>query len=131
MTRVTFPLTGCLAGCLPCPAHTGNIHYFERITDVTHFFTVYLDGFADAAIIEYVLYGNPQPRELLLFSGLYGIPTDMTGAFVKGCNDSSGTQQLYRNPRGPIDVPNPLGAARRLQKLFDYVEEHRCCKACL
>jgi hypothetical protein len=69
------------------------------VTDVTDVFTVYLDGFADADIINYVLYGNPTPRELLLFSGLYGIPTDMTGTFVKGYNDSTGTKQLYRYVR--------------------------------
>lgn len=33
---------------------------------------VYLDGFADEDIINYVLYGNPEPEELLLYTGLYG-----------------------------------------------------------
>jgi hypothetical protein len=118
--------------CCPTLLFTGNVHYFERVTNVTDVFTVYLDGFADADVINYVLYGKPYtPRELLLFSGLYGIPTDMTGAFVKGFNDSTGEKQLYRNARGPIDVPDAGAAVRRLQQLFDYVEKYNCCKACL
>lgn len=108
----------------------GNVHYFVRESNITDFFTVYLDGFADADVINTVIYGDPTPQELLYRSGLYGIPHDMTGAFV-GYPDASGTQKLYRQARGPVDVPDSRKAAIRLQAMFDAVEKQKCCKTCL
>jgi len=108
----------------------GSVHYFVRETDIQDFFTVYLDGFTDQDIINYVIYGNPSPEQLLLYSGLYGIPHDMTGKFV-GYNDSTGTAKPYRQARGPIDVPDAYPPAARLQALFDAVEARKCCKACV
>ena len=108
----------------------GSVHYFVRETDIKDFFTIYLDGFADEDIINYVIYDNPTPEKLLLYSRLYGVPHDMTGRFV-GYNDTTGALKPYRQARGPIDVPEPYAPAVRLQALFDLVEARRCCKACV
>lgn len=108
----------------------GSVHYFVRETAITDFFTVYLDGFADEDVINFVLYGQPTPESLLLFTGLYGIPTDMTGRFV-GYNDSTGALKLYQQARGPVDLPPAYPQAVRLQAIFDIMEARRCCKTCL
>jgi hypothetical protein len=61
---------------------------------------------------------------ILQETGLWGIPTDTTGAMfgLKG-------PQFVADARGPIAIPAPtIRDLMRLQSMFDRAEAPECCK---
>lgn len=93
----------------------GNVHYFARETSTTEFLAVHAPGYSTDLLIDF-FDKMTDAEQLMLYTGLYGVPHDMTARMVGATNET------YRQARGPVDTGGAralVASLRRLQRLFD------------